>query len=153
MEITYLSNNDKEVHLKYVISFLFFTANVSKQMMQKLLLRKFRAHSICLPDMKPIVLGATPKTRDDLVYTYVNSQYHLFKVTEIDDECYICKEFNVTAKNFRRHPNLDFGKVGIFRNFGFKTTVHRLKWSEIRGKVICIGSLLMSVPKNVLVET
>ena len=71
-------------------------------MMQKLLLRKFRPHSSCEHKMKPVRLGNTPKTRDDLVYTFEDGTYHLYHVKAISEDMssFTCKEFNVEEKVF-----------------------------------------------------
>ena len=123
-------------------------------MMQKLLLRKFRAHPSCVNQMKPIRLSRTPKTRDDIIYTFSDGVYRLFKVEEIGDveKEYLCKEYNVSNKTFRRHQTLDFGVVGVFRNHGYKMELVTVQHQEICGKLVSIGSLLFTVSINVLTE-
>ena len=122
-------------------------------MMQKMLLRKFRPHHDCEQRMKPISVGTTPRCRDDLVYTYNEQQYRMFKVIKIlESEQYVAREFNITGKVFKRHPSLHFDTVGVFNNHGFKTEKTVLDLSQIKGKVFSHGSLLMSIPMNILVE-
>ena len=138
-------------NVEFIIS-ISFPANVSKQMMQKLYLRKFRPHGSCQPRMKPIKLGNTPKTRDDYIYTFKCGHFQLYQVKEIVDGLYRCSEFNTEDKTFRRHPNLNFGCVGIFVNHGFKTQSVTLTREEIAGKVLSIGALLLTASENVLCE-
>ena len=129
------------------------TANVCKQMMQKLLLRKFRPHTSCSVQMKPVRIGQTAKTRDDLVYTLQDGVYRLFQVVDMDEDSFTVHEFNITPKSFRRHQNLDFGVTGVFNNNGYKTGVFVVEKEEIGGKVVMVGnSLLMTVPINILTE-
>ena len=128
-------------------------ANVCKQMMQKLLLRKFRPHGSCSVQMKPVKIGQTAKTRDDLIYTFKDRLYRLFKVVDIEEESFTCQEFNTTPKFFRRHQNLDFGVTGVFNNKGYKTGVFNVERRDMAGKVVMVGnSLLMTVPINILTE-
>ena len=127
-----------------------------KQMMQKLLLRKMRPHLSCQNKMKPVRLGRTPKTRDDMIYTFKEGMYRLYHVKAIEENEneneFTCKEFNIEEKYFRRHQTLDFGSVGVFKNLGYKTVTVVVKDSEIAGKVIAIGCLLLTSSKNVLTE-
>ena len=92
--------------------------------------------------MKPICLQRTPKTRDDLIYTF-DAEYKLFQVEKIEDDEreHVCKEFNVTNKIFRRQQTLDFGLVGVFQNHGYKTQIVTVRENEIAGKLVSIGSL------------
>ena len=122
-------------------------------MMQKLFLRKFRPHGHCHPKMKAVKLGNTPKVQDDYIYAFTSGEAHLYQVKEIVEDQYICSEFNTEDKKFRRHPNLNFGKVGIFVNHGFKTEPVTLSSAEISGKVLAIGALLFTISENVLCET
>ena len=122
-------------------------------MMQKLLLRKFRPHRHCYVRMKPIKVGQTAKTRDDLIYTYDDCiKYRLFKVVDIEDEDYTVKEFNISPKVFRRHQTLNFSHTGVFEWHGCKPGLFIVNMSEVCGKVVMIQNLLMTVPMNVLTE-
>ena len=127
-------------------------ANVSKQMMQKMLLRKFRPHSSCATKMEPINLTSTPKTQDDLIYTFEEGIYRLFQVKEMEEDILTCQEFNLEAKSFRRHQTVNFGCVGVFVWHGFLAETVILGIGDVKGKVIKIGALLLTVPKNVLTE-
>ena len=52
-------------------------------MMQKLYLRKFRPHGNCVPQMKPVKVGDTPKTRDDYIYSFREGTFRLYQVQDI----------------------------------------------------------------------
>ena len=60
----------------------WLSANVSKQMMQKNLLAKYRRHGSCKNGMEPVTTNVTAKTRDDLIYTLEEGEYELYKVVE-----------------------------------------------------------------------
>ena len=130
------------------------SANVAKQMMEKMLLRKFRPNHDCVIRMKPISVSSTPRSRDDLVYTFEEQEHRMFKVIEIEGggSRLICREYIISGKIFRRHPTLEFDKVGVYNNHGFKTVRTELQLAEIKGKVFSFGSLLMTIPMNVLTE-
>ena len=57
------------------------TGNISKQIMTRMLMRKFRPHvHHCTQTMKPVKVSRTPKTMDDLVYVLEDSKYRFFQV-------------------------------------------------------------------------
>ena len=133
-------------------TFSFFTGNVSKQIMQRMLLKKFRPYHSCAAKMKPVRVSTTAKTRDDLVYTYDNDRYQFYQVTDVEDGQLVCTEFNMGEKIFCRHVTLDFGVVGVYEYYGMKTSQTRIHWRQLCGKVFCYKGLLMSIPMNVLCE-
>ena len=111
-------------------------------MMQKLLLRKMRPHLTCQNKMKPVRLGRTPKTRDDMIYTFKEGMYRLYHVKAIEEneKEFTCKEFSIEEKYFQRHQTLDFGSVGVFENLGYKTVTVVVKDSEISGNCLLYTS-------------
>ena len=121
-------------------------------MMQKLLLRKYRSHPSCSVTMKPVKVGGTAKTKDDMVYTFINGEYHLYHVINMEDQEMTAKEFNISPKFFRRHQTINLGATGVFNNHGYKTGLFVLDESELSGKVVMSGSLLMTVSRNILTE-
>ena len=140
----------------YMFLFPYFvsTANVSKQIMARLLLSKYRPHGSCLVRMKPIKTSSTPKTRDDLIYTFEDGRYKFYAVDSVntDVETYCCTELNISPKVFRRHEDLDFGRVGVFQHLGRKTITRDLTLEEIHGKLYSYKGLVMSLPVNILTE-
>ena len=102
--------------------------------------------------MKPIRIGCTGKSRDDLIYTFEDGHYTLFKVVSMTGTRYLCKEYNISGKTFNKEPTLQFQQVGVFNNHGFKTEKITVRPSEIKGKVFSLGAILMTIPSNVLLE-
>ena len=77
----------------------------------------------------------------------------MFKVIRVlRNGDFVCREFIISGKVFRRHSTLQFEAVGVFNNHGFKTIQSILPVSAIRGKVFSMGSLLMTIPMNILLE-
>ena len=135
------------------IRLIFILANIPKQIMQRIMARKFKRGHICDPKRTPIKVGKTPKCRDDLIYTKTNGFYSLFRVQEIDENGdFNCTQFNVIDKTFSACPALNFGLVGTFKNQGFKSGIHFVRANNVAGKVILNQGLLFTVPDNVLIE-
>ena len=64
----------------------------------------------------------------------------------------MCQEFNIREKRYDEEPVLNFGLVGVFRNYGLSNIVKDLKESEICGKLVSVLNLLITVPINMLLE-
>ena len=121
--------------------------------MQKNLLAKYRRHGSCKNGMEPVTTNVTAKTRDDLIYTLEEGEYELYKVVEIqEDGNFICRKFNISPKSFLRHPDLDFGKVGVFHYHGFHNILFQVAREDVQGKVFHFHSLLLTISRNVLAE-
>ena len=120
--------------------------------MEKTLMRKYRPHGSCESPMKPISLANTTKKRDDLVYLFENGHYTLLQVKQIEGDSLICDVINADPRVFQRHDDLDFGLVGVFKDFGnlsLQRTVHQ---REIAGKLLRVRGLILTAPRNVLIE-
>ena len=115
-------------------------------------MRKFRPHSRCKPEMRPVSLSNTPKKRDDLVYLHENGHYTLLQVNEIEEDKLICNVINADPRIFPRHEDLDFGLVGVFKDFGNLTTQRIINSKDIAGKLLRVRGLILTAPLNVLVE-
>ena len=121
--------------------------------MQKHLLAKYRPHPSCRNGMEPVTTHVTPKTRDDLIYTIEDGEYELYKVVEVlEDRNYKCLKFNTSPKYFIRHPDLDFGKLGIFNNHGYHNIYFQVGHEDVKGKVFQNHSLLLTIARNILAE-
>ena len=102
--------------------------------------------------MRPIRLGKTTKKRDDLVYLFENGHYTLLQVREIEGDTLVCDVINADPRVFQRHDDLDFGLVGVFKDFGnlaIQRTVHQ---QEVAGKLLRVRGLILTAPRNVLTE-
>ena len=135
-------------------SFQAGTPNVSKQIFQKMLLRKFRPGHPCRKAMKPVKpYDKKFKARDDLIYTFANGTACLFQVvSDGHDGEYTCHKFNVEPKTFHWERRLDFGLVGVFQKQGLAHERHTVQHRDIKGKVISSKGLLITVPLNILLE-
>ena len=134
--------------------FFQFLANISKQILQKMLVRKYNHKDDCETQMKPIKTTVTAKSQDNLVYILEDSKYTLFEVREVLEDGYLeVVELNIEDKVYSREPSLNFGKVGVFKNHGTTLVKSTISLSQVHGKVIAVRGLLLTVPKNILTET
>lgn len=119
-----------------------------------MLMRKLRPPHQCKTKMKPLKSITTAQSADNLLYTFENNQYCLYKVLEcLDNNEFKCVELNIEDKKFQRHQSLNFGKVGVFKNHGLTTVERVLNINEVNGKVFSRKGLLFTVSMNVLEET
>jgi hypothetical protein len=128
------------------------TPNTCKQIMKKTLMRKFRPHPSCTKKVTEIKPGRTSKSRDDLVYVYENGHYLLLKVENNENGILYCSEINKEPMVFNRHSDLNFGLVGVFKDFGKKNIYHRIPVQNVAGKLVRSRGLLMTAPINILIE-
>ena len=89
---------------------------------------------------------------DSLVYTYVNDNVNMFKVTDIIDEELICQPQGKFMADFSETPELNWASVGVFKKGAASTQTVKVKQDEIAGKVLRVGSYLITCPKNILQE-
>ena len=120
--------------------------------MERTILRKFRPHTACEKKMKPIKTGKRSKSRDDIVYIFNDGNYLLLKVEDVNGNVLHCSEISATERIFKRHNDLNFGLVGVFKDFGKRNIYHNVRKSEIHGKLIRSRGLVLTAPKNVLID-
>ena len=88
---------------------------------------------------------------DTRVYTFENGEYQLYKLVQVDRN-------SVSALRIKTRPwepllrVPDFGAVGVFETDG--TTSERLHFekSQIKGKVIMVGQIAVTIPRIILDE-
>jgi hypothetical protein len=73
-------------------------------------------------------------------------------VESIDEDVIHCSEINIGEKIFQRHPDLDFGLVGVFKDYGKKNIYHDIAKTDIHGKLVRTRGLIITAPNNVLTE-
>ena len=92
------------------------------------------------------------KSRDDLVYQFKDGRYLLLQVENIVGNTLHCCEINVSERKFKRHEDINYGLVGVFKDHGKRHIYHRVKCDEIQGKLVRSRGLIMTVPNNVLLN-
>jgi hypothetical protein len=132
------------------------THNVLKQIMESMYGRHMRGHTC----KKPITYSPhmTSKTDDSCLYIYEKEKrkYRFYKaetpvmngvimavsiMTELVED-FGCLELDV-----------DFSKVGFFRNAGPHNKVKRIPVSEITGKALMTGRFICTIPSDVSQES
>jgi len=143
------------VSINYAIHCLHVSANVSKQILEKSMLRHYRPHGRCRPRPKPIKpsKGKETRIRDDLVYTFGHDKIHrIFRVEEVVDNEYRCHEYATRDHYFEEQATLNFGLTGVLRRLTMLSGIVHLTAAEIKGKVISTEGLFYTASNNVLCQ-
>ena len=103
--------------------------------------------------MRDLKEKVTAKSADNLIYTFKDQKYNLYKVLTVMDKTEVfAQELNVIEKVFPRQPELPFGSVGVFKDLGCLTIKKVIKMEDVAGKLIKVDNLYMTAPRNVLTE-
>ena len=134
-------------------SFTPGTPSPLKQVFENILLKRALAPHSC-EKSTTITNYDTALTSNSLVYTYVNDKVTMYKVLDIDtaNEVATCHEQGKFTCEFKETPELSWSSVGVFQKGAICKDIINVPQSEIAGKVIKVGSLLITCPDNVLKE-
>lgn len=129
------------------------TQSPIKQIFQKTLLKRALSNHSC---KKGIYFSPnnTPLECNNLIYTFVDLQYHIYKIISQEENQFQCHEFNVTSAKFKDFPKrLVWSKVGVFQDISLdETSTKRISKSQIRGKVLKVSEFLITCPNSILRE-
>lgn len=136
-------------------SFVPGTSSPLKQVLQKVLLKRILEKHCC----EPSITYSTYETaleNNSLVYTFVDREYHFFKIVNIEDSNLHCVEINKRNKSFPETPTINWSKLGVFEEVVQEEDIDAvtvvIPEHVIAGKVIRVKNLLLSFAKNVLLE-
>lgn len=136
-------------------SFVPGTNSTLKQIMSNVLIKRAITNHCCEQSIQ-ISVKDTAMECNSLIYCYVNHQYKIYRVVRIYDETLICKEIPTLVCKFRETPTLNWSLIGVFKlNEEFseeELQEERVPTSSIKGKVILVGSFLITCPTNILIE-
>lgn len=132
-------------------SFTPGTPATLKQMFENVLLKRSLAHHSC---EKSIELSnyETSQQCNSLVYTFTDDRVQMYKIVDLVDETVVCNpqgKFNCTFKNVR---DLSWSSVGVFQKGPISKEIVKVPQHMIAGKVLKVGSYLITCPDNVLKE-
>ena len=135
-------------------SFTPGTVSTLKQIMQKVYLKRSLSYHCC---QKSIHYSPkdTPLEQNSLIYLYINGVYHMYKITTIDEDNSNIFHCNVQGNieiEFEEATDLDWSKVGVFREGAIGNEDILINKKDIAGKVLRVASLLITCPRNVLNE-
>lgn len=132
-------------------SFTPGTPATLKQMFQSVMLKRALSHHCCEKSTK-ITNYDTGLKCDSLVYTYTNDNVHMYKVTDIVNDVAICNPQGKFICEFPNTSELSWASVGVFQKGPTSRELVHVPHNSIAGKVIKVGSYLITCPNNVLKE-
>ena len=135
-------------------SFTPGTVSTVKQMMEKIYLKRAQTFHSC---SKPIYYSDkdTALERNSLIYVHKNANYEIYQISKIDKnnpDTFFCNVQGKIDIEFVEANDVDWSKVGVFKEGAIGQDEIPIQRQEIHGKVLKICSLLITCPKNVLQE-
>lgn len=128
------------------------TNSTLKQIMQKTYLKRSFSYHKC---EKSIFYSAkdTALERNSLVYIFDGEQYLMYQIIEIENNnTFICNVQGRLEIEFNEATELNWSKVGVFREGATGNEEVRIEKHQVHGKVLKVCSLLITCPINVLNE-
>ena len=133
-------------------SFVPGTSSPTKQIMQKILLKRALSSHCC---RNTIMLSnyETPLESNKFVYTYAKKEYQIYEISQIHDDTVSCNKLGQYPAIFEETANdIDWSTVGVFRKGPKSSESTTLNVSEISGKAINVGKFIITCPENILNE-
>lgn len=135
-------------------SFMPGTVSTLKQMLEKIYLKRTLTYHSCQKSIYYSVKD-TPLESNSMIYTYENGTYNMYKITKIEKENSEIFHCNIQGKidiDFDEAADVDWSKVGVFKEGATGNDDIIIEKKNVRGKVLKISSLLITCPINVLLE-
>lgn len=132
-------------------SFVPETASPLKQILQKIYLKRALSPHNCKPSIH-ITTHTTSLECNNLIYTFTDRIYKLYKVVDIQNEILNCVRINVSEVFYEETPNLNWDLVGVFQEESIDTAVINISQKYVAGKIIKIDKMLITCPLNILDE-
>ena len=134
-------------------SFTPGTRSPLKQILENVLMKRVISPHCCKPSIyySP---KETPLESNSLIYTFVDEEYHLFKIISMDKDSNTmeCLKVGKYEATFEETPTLNWGKIGVFKCGGISDEIVSLHVNTIAGKVLRVDNLFLTCPINVLEE-
>lgn len=135
-------------------SFIPGTVSTLKQIMQKVYLKRSLSFHKC---EKSIYYSErdTSLERNSLIYIFSNNVYEMYQIVRMDRNntnllhCIVQGKIEIEFDEVRE---LNWSKVGVFKEGATGNEEVLIQRKNIHGKVLKVSSLLITCPKNVLSE-
>lgn len=127
------------------------TTSPLKQIMEKILLKRSISHHCCESSIF-FSEKDSPLECNSYIYTYVQNDYHFFKIRSVDNEFLECFKVGKYQKKFPETPTLNWDKVGVFEAGGISDEITQIEKKKVSGKLLKVNNLLITCPNNVLRE-
>ena len=130
-------------------SFVPGTISPLKQIMKNVLLKRAIRKHVCEPSIF-ISNYDTSLECNKLVYCFVESEYLIYQIKEINGDIATCNKLGQYPVSFPETPNINWSSVGVFRRGGMCSDTTEIQTSDIDGKALNVGKYLITCPVNVL---
>lgn len=128
------------------------TVSTLKQIMQRVYLRRSLSYHSC---EKKFFFSPkdTALERNSLIYVYSRNNYNMYKIIDVENSnVFICNVQGKIPVDFSDATELDWTKVGVFKEGATGSEEIKINRNDISGKVLKVCSLLITCPINVLRE-
>ena len=128
------------------------TVSTLKQIMERTYLKRILTFHAC---QKEIYYSPkdTQLERNSLIYVYENDTYNMYKINQIETpNLFLCAIQGRIEIEFNEAQDLDWSKVGVFKEGATGNEIIPIRRETIHGKVLKICSLLITCPLNIMNE-
>ena len=129
------------------------TVSVLKQMFQTVLLKRLLSNHICIEKMyfreKDTALEC-----NSIIYVYESNRHSVYKIKSIpeNDNNLICNQLGNHDIEFRNTNMLNWSSVGVYRKGGLSSINVIIPKKNVSGKVLKVGTYLITCPASILRE-
>ena len=132
-------------------SFVPGTVSPLKQILSNVILKRSIGPHCCDPSIT-LTNHETSLESNNYVYTYTNNTYNCYKIHDIDENKLYCSKIETATCKFTETPNLDWSKVGVFKEKKILSEITEISHDMVAGKLIRVQDLILTCPKNILDE-
>ena len=127
------------------------TQSPLKQIFQQIFLKRTIGHHCCEASIH-YSSKETPMECNNLIYTFEMSKYRMYKIENVSNDTLECVEIGKFPVKFNETPTLNWSKIGVFKAGGVGENLVQIPVNIVKGKVMRVKNLLITYPKNVLLE-
>ena len=137
------------------------TNSTLKQILSNVIMKRYVEHHVCSISiyLKPDKLSRNgqpvkqSKECNDLIYTYIDNHYEIYKVCSPPDETHVsCLRQGFYPATFPLTPHLTWSDVGVFRVGPSCHLPCNIELNAVCGKVLKVDKYFITCPVNILRE-
>ena len=89
---------------------------------------------------------------NSLIYTYIDEDINIYKILDVMADDIVCNPQGKFECNFQETPELSWSSVGVFNKGPTSDEIIKIPQKTVAGKVLKVGSYLITCPENLLKE-
>ena len=132
-------------------SFVPGTPSPMKQILSKILMKRTLQKHVCKNSMF-LSNYETPLECNNLIYLYVQKQYLVYEISEIENNVLSCYQVGQYPVTFEETPEINWSTIGVFKKGPKSDEITKINVKQVCGKVINVNGFLITCPENVLNE-